>query len=100
MSGIDVRNLHAQGRPRGYLVTLRLQTNDIDDRIGQARARWQLTRRQVEVLRSLVRGDANKDLAATLGTSLSTIEIHVTDILRKAKCESRARLLAAFYTQL
>ena len=48
----------------------------------------------------LVRGDANEDIAAKLGTSVSTIETHQRDILKKAKADSRTALVAALYTTL
>lgn len=98
--GIDVRRLHGRGSRGAHLVTLRWQSDDVELRMSAARARWGLTRRQVEVLRLLVRGDANKDIAAKLGTSVSTIEIHVSNVLNKAKADSRTALVAAFYTTL
>ncbi len=45
----------------------------------------------------VAQGDANKEIATKLGASLRTIEVHVGSILRKARVESRARLIARFW---
>ena len=68
---------------------------------AQAAARvWGTTRRETDVLRALVSGDANKEIAQALQLHEGSVERHVTAILRKAGCDSRARLVATFWTQL
>ncbi|MCA1828795.1 MAG: LuxR C-terminal-related transcriptional regulator, partial [Myxococcales bacterium] len=37
---------------------------------------------------------SNRRVAASLGCSESTVELHVTALLEKAGCESRAQLVA------
>ncbi len=61
--------------------------------------RWGLTARQTEVLELLALGKANKVIAAELGCGESTVEFHVTALLAKAGCESRAELVARFWTE-
>jgi DNA-binding NarL/FixJ family response regulator len=59
---------------------------------GQAKARsakWNLTRREAEVLDLLCTGATNKDLARSLGISCSTIGKHVEHILKKMGVNSR-----------
>jgi DNA-binding NarL/FixJ family response regulator len=59
---------------------------------GQAKAlpaKWNLTRREAEVLALLRTGGTNKDLARTLGVSCSTVGKHVEHILKKMGVNSR-----------
>lgn len=67
-------------------------------RLAACERRWKLTGRQVEVLRAIVRGGANKTIAAALGIREKTVEVHVTSLLRKAGVESRSELVAAFWS--
>jgi DNA-binding NarL/FixJ family response regulator len=59
--------------------------------------RWKLSPRQAEVLGLVVRGNANKDIAAQLEIAEGTVEAHVTAIMRKAGVETRARLAAKYW---
>lgn len=61
-------------------------------------ADWRLTPRQSETLQHLVTGDSNAVIAAKLGCALRTAELHVTALLRKSGCDSRAELIARFWT--
>jgi len=51
-----------------------------------------LTRREHEVLREVVRGRMNKQIAATLGISERTVKLHRTSIRAKVGVQSSARL--------
>jgi DNA-binding CsgD family transcriptional regulator len=55
---------------------------------------WQLTTRESEVLAELVAGRSNKEIAARLAVSARTVDVHVSAVLRKARCSSRAELIA------
>jgi two-component system nitrate/nitrite response regulator NarL len=56
---------------------------------------WNLfTPAQHRVLACVLRGDSNKQIAEQLGCAKRTVEFHVHNILKKAGCESRARLIA------
>jgi DNA-binding CsgD family transcriptional regulator len=59
-----------------------------------------VTRRERDVLRQIVEGDASKEIAQKLGLHEGSVERHVTSILRKARCDSRSRLIAKFWTEL
>ena len=63
-------------------------------RVAAARMRWQLTARQTQVLQLIAQGLSNRRVATSLGCSESTVELHVTALLEKAQCESRAQLVA------
>jgi FixJ family two-component response regulator len=52
----------------------------------------ELTRREVEVLREVVRGQMNKQIAATLGISERTVKLHRTAVKAKVGVQSSARL--------
>jgi DNA-binding CsgD family transcriptional regulator len=53
-----------------------------------------LTPREIEVLKLVVTGDTNQEIADTLFISLRTAQTHVTNILRKVGVDSRAELAA------
>ena len=69
-------------------------------RLRRAREACQLTRRQVEVLEPMVLGKTNKEIAAALGLSEGTVEVHVTNLLRKLGTSNRAGLVALFWGDL
>ena len=50
-----------------------------------------LTRREVDILKMIVAGASNRDIAARLNRSLRTIEHHVSNILGKMSMESRVQ---------
>jgi DNA-binding CsgD family transcriptional regulator len=50
-----------------------------------------LTRREVDILRMMVDGESNRDIAERLGRSLRTVEHHVSAILGKIGIESRVQ---------
>lgn len=58
---------------------------------------WRLTERQRQVLELLVQGRPNKEVAAILGCAERTVEVHVTEILRRSGCTSRAQLIATYW---
>lgn len=61
---------------------------------------FSLTEGETKVLRLIVRGDANKEIAAVLRSSLRTIEVHVSSLFKKMGVESRTRLVASFWIKV
>jgi DNA-binding CsgD family transcriptional regulator len=57
-----------------------------------------LTPRQTEVLDGIVAGLANKEIAARHGCGESTVELHVTNLFRKLRVQSRTQLIARFWS--
>ena len=49
-----------------------------------------LTAREVDVLRLVARGLANKEIASMLGLSINTVERHLTNLYAKIGCRSRS----------
>lgn len=70
-----------------------------DLRLASARARWTLTPRQAEVLDLLAQGLPNRSIAEELGCVERTVEVHITALLQKARLESRAALIASFWSE-
>ena len=93
-AGIDM------GAKTTKVVILRDDDAVLHARLVEAVRRWRVTPREREVLRFVVGGDANKEIATKLGCHEGTVERHVTSLLRKARCDSRSRLVARFWTQL
>jgi ATP/maltotriose-dependent transcriptional regulator MalT len=62
-----------------------------------ARAPGGLSSREIEVLRHLVRGGTNRDIATTLGISERTVDRHVSNIYTKLDVGSRAAATAFAY---
>jgi DNA-binding CsgD family transcriptional regulator len=94
----DLTKITGPGLPEQYLAVMRAPLEDPAARLARAADLWSLTQRQSEVLALLVHGRANKTIAATLGCAEGTIELHVTSLLHKAQCVSRAELVARFWT--
>lgn len=80
------------------IILLTEATRDLEARCADARARWALSARQAVVLGLLVQGLPNKDIATRLRSSVRTVEVHVSAILGRAKCETRSELTARFWT--
>ncbi len=93
-----VLRVAARGVPTHRLVVFHSGAQGVDDALLRRMARaWRLTPRQTQVLGCLVLGDANKVIAEKLGCAVGTVELHVSAILGKAKVESRAAVVAAFW---
>jgi len=69
-------------------------------RMPRAAKAWGLTERQVRVLGHVVLGLSNKEIAALLQCAERTVEIHVTEILRRSATASRAMVTARFWSAL
>ena len=52
-----------------------------------------LTPREREVMREVVRGHANKDIAETLNVSRKTVEVHRARVMEKMQAESLSQLI-------
>jgi len=99
-SPYDLTRLSGAGSPDHYLAVQRPVAREHATRLDQAATLWRLRPRGTRVLSRLVQGDANKSIAAKLGCAESTIELYVTKILRQAGVESRAALIAKFWSKL
>ena len=64
------------------------------DRVPDDAASEELTPRELEVLRLVARGLANKEIAGELGLSIHTVERHLTNLYPKIGCRSRTEATA------
>ena len=99
-TGSLVARLDAPGLPDRFLVVLREKQELLDCRLRAAGKQWRATPRELDVLRGVVAGDSNKEIALRLGCHEGSVERHVTALLRKARCDGRSRLVARFWTDL
>jgi DNA-binding CsgD family transcriptional regulator len=63
---------------------------------GDPRLRDLLTRREVDVLEHMVRGETNADIARALVVSEGTVKFHVKNILRKLNASNRAEATSRY----
>lgn len=96
--GYGVTRIASPGVPDSFLAVRRSLPTDVDARLPVVATRWGLTRRQTDVLALVARGVANKTIAGALRCSVGTVEYHVTALLEKCGAESRAELVARFWT--
>lgn len=89
--------VHSNGAPQMFLAIRARRDSELEWRCRDAASRWRLTKRQTEVMRLLVEGNSNKAMAAKIGLSLRTIELHVTLLLEKSRSGSRSELVAKFW---
>jgi DNA-binding CsgD family transcriptional regulator len=94
-----VTRARADGQRDEVLVLERSRTGDerTSTRVAEAATRWSLTRRQQDILAKVAEGNANQSIAAMLGLSERTVEVHVTALLDKAQVECRSELVAKVY---
>lgn len=80
---------------------LRFRVDDAAEEspLERATARWRLTKRQTQVLAVVVHGRSNREVAEELHCAENTVELHVTQILRRAGVKSRAELIAHYWTR-
>jgi DNA-binding CsgD family transcriptional regulator len=83
----------------GKIIRVSVGSGDVlSERLDNVTIEWGLTRRQIAVLNLVVRGEANKEIAQALACAENTVELHVTQLLRKANVPSRTRLIARFWS--
>jgi DNA-binding CsgD family transcriptional regulator len=98
-SAFVVTPVAAAGQPARFLVFRPSGALDPSERSAALAARFRLTKRQCQVLALLARGQCNKAIGATLGCAEGTVELHVSAILAKLGCSSRAETVARFWTE-
>ncbi len=76
------------------------EESELSRRLTRAQQACQLTRRQLEVLELVALGKTNKEIALALSLSEGTVEVHVTNLLRKCRTSNRTGLVALFWGDL
>ena len=93
-----VTRIHSPGGSSHFLAVEQLGAIDLPARVRDAAARWGATPRQTQVLELLALGQPNKAIASTLGCAPSTVELHVTALLRKSGCEGRCEMVSTLWS--
>lgn len=93
-----VKRLAAPGIGEHVLAIAPAPDAGLAARLVRARDRWRLTPRQAEVLARIARGCSNKTIASDLACAESTVEVHVSALLAKSACESRAEAVAQLWS--
>jgi DNA-binding NarL/FixJ family response regulator len=83
-----VRSVHAGGRP---------MSDDVMARLQDRASRPSLTQREVHVLKLVLEGQRNKEIAAQLSISEETVHVHLKNIFTKLDVHDRT---AAVYVAL
>jgi DNA-binding NarL/FixJ family response regulator len=78
--------------PRAVLVQAWLR-----HRAGAPNVEERLSVRELEVVRSLVLGLSNKELAEELGITMATVKAHLTHVFQKLGLSGRGELIAAYH---
>ncbi len=97
-TGFQLSLVSGPGMADHYLAVQRPQPRLATEAAAKVAPRWRLTPRQTEVMALLAEGLSNRAIAARLGCSESTVEIHVSAVLSKAEVESRAALVARIWS--
>ena len=87
----------ANGQPEQFLAVMRPRSAEsrMSLSVTLSANRWKLTQRQAEVLRLLVRGDSNAQIATALAISPRAAELHIAAVFERAGVDSRPELVAA-----
>lgn len=73
----------------------RVVPNEVAERLAERAPESDLTPRELEVLKQLVEGGTNHDIARALGMSAGTVRTHLSKILLKLGVDDRAGAVAA-----
>jgi DNA-binding CsgD family transcriptional regulator len=73
-------------------------TTDYERRLAAFRAAWKISPSELATLSRVVLGTPNKLIAEEFGSSISTIEAHVSALLRSTRVGNRTALVAKFWS--
>ena len=77
--------------PIAAVVTSEVARNDAFDGSFSLRVRHGLTEREEQILKSVVKGRANKMIARTLDIAEATVKVHIKSVLRKIRVANRTQ---------
>lgn len=96
--GFVVRTVRSEGLPDHLLIMGPCRSPRADRLAATAKA-LALSPRQRQVLDCVLKGQSNKVIASGLRCSERTIEVHLTNVFRKASVQSRSELMAYFWRE-
>lgn len=71
-----------------------VSVRELGTTMGAFRTRYRLSKREAEVVELVLLGYRNKDIAATLGASPTTIKKHLTHVFDKVGVDTRTQLVS------
>ena len=85
----DTLSDHLIGVIRDVFEGRRALTPDVEARLAERAGNGHLTPREVQVVQLISQGMRNKEIAAALGISFETAQVHVKNILAKLRVQDR-----------
>ncbi|WP_235223030.1 helix-turn-helix transcriptional regulator [Oscillibacter valericigenes] len=73
-----------------------IQARSEQERFDSFAAQYELSSREREILRLVLTGQSNPEMAANLYISESTVKFHIHNLLKKTGCENRVSLVALY----
>jgi len=93
--GVELVALREPGGGARWLAIVRPSADErLAACVARAALRWSLSPRKREVLAMIVRGEPTTTIAAELGTSERSVELHVTSLFESAGVANRTALVA------
>jgi DNA-binding CsgD family transcriptional regulator len=86
-----------KGAKRWLMLMLRPVTTRAVVDLEQIRMLWNLTRREGEIAARCIAGKTTIEICESLYISRETLKTHMSRILRKAGCETRAQLVTHYF---
>lgn len=68
-----------------------------DDKLTSFKIKYDLSNREMDVLKILLDGHSNSEIADMLYVSENTVRFHVSNILKKTGCKNRKEISASFH---
>jgi DNA-binding NarL/FixJ family response regulator len=90
----------AGGTVEHLLILIKTAPPAVDTAAAHASNRWGLSSRQAEILAYVLRGHANKTIAARLECSEKNVEYHLRRIMERAQVSSRTEVAVAAFSPL
>jgi len=76
-----------------------VQPSQSGDRLEEARERFALTRREIDVIKQSLRGLDAQEIADALGIATSTVRAYFKALLRKTEARNRSHLIAKIFAE-
>ena len=70
-------------------------TRTLEEKLLDFQSKYQLSAREMEVLKLVMDGRNNTEIADDLFISYNTVKFHIKNLFKKANCSNRAELIAA-----
>jgi DNA-binding NarL/FixJ family response regulator len=69
--------------------------SDVQNRSARARPVTKLSRREAQIVEGLLKGETNREIAASLGLAEKTVKHYMTNLMNKLKVKSRVAVVLA-----